>query len=87
MRAKIDVSRIQTVNKMYTQVSIGKDSIDKINIEYHLSDDMYNDTCVSFPKRTNLSDNRKRQLKKEIIVYPAAKALHCNTDVTECNAV
>ena len=59
----MDTDCIQTVSKMDTQDSIGKDSIDKVNIDYQLVADMYNDICVSFPKLTKLSDKRKKAVK------------------------
>lgn len=35
----------------------------KNNIDYQLIADMYNDTCVSFPKLTKLSDKRKNAIR------------------------
>lgn len=35
----------------------------KNNIDYQLIADMYNDTCVSFPRLTKLSDKRKQAIK------------------------
>lgn len=58
-----DTSCIQHVSKMDTQVSIGKVSIDKVSIDYQLIADMYNDTCVSYPRLTKLSDRRKKAIK------------------------
>lgn len=39
------------------------------SINYQLIADMYNDTCVSFPKLTKLSDSRKKAIKARLIVY------------------
>ena len=49
---------------------LGKDSIGKDSIgEYQLIADMYNDTCVSFPKVTTLSDARKKAIKARLKTY------------------
>ena len=51
-----DTTRIQSVSEMETQDRLGKDSIDKVNtINYQEIINMYNDTCVSFPKVNKLS--------------------------------
>jgi hypothetical protein len=50
---------------------IGEDSIGKVReeIDYQLIADMYNDTCVSFPRLTTLSDARKKAIKARLKVY------------------
>lgn len=60
---EVDTQCIQTVSEMDTQDRLGKDSIDKGSIDYHFVADMYNATCVSFPKLTKLSDKRKQAIK------------------------
>lgn len=40
-----------------------KNNKTKININYQLIADTYNDTCVSFPKLTKLSDRRKKAIR------------------------
>ena len=65
--------------QMDTQVSIGKDSIGKDSIEieegerekidYQKIVNMYNNTCVSFPKITKLSDARKKAIKARLNTY------------------
>lgn len=47
--------------------SIGEVRIDKVN--YQLIADMYNDTCVSFPRITTLSDSRKKAIKARLKTY------------------
>ncbi len=42
----------------------GRDSID-----YQQIADLYNDTCVSFPRLTKLSDSRKKAIKARLKVY------------------
>lgn len=42
---------------------------DKIKIDYQLIADMYNDTCVSFPKVKSLSEARKKAIKARLKVY------------------
>lgn len=60
---EVDTQCIHTVSNMDTQDRLGKDSIDKISIDYQLIADMYNDICVSFPKLTKLSDKRKKAIR------------------------
>ena len=38
-------------------------------VDYQLIADMYNDTCVSFPKVVTLSENRKKAIKARLRVY------------------
>lgn len=60
---EVDTECIHTVSKMDTQDRLGKDNVDKISIDYQLIADTYNDTCVSFPKLTKLSDKRKKAIR------------------------
>lgn len=39
------------------------------NIDYQLIADLYNDTCVSFPRLKTLSDNRKKAIKARLKIY------------------
>ncbi len=48
---------------------LGKDRLDKDNINYQLIADMYNNTCVSFPRLTKLSDARKKAIKARLNQY------------------
>lgn len=53
---------------------IGKDRIDKVStgkdsVDYQLIADMYNNTCVSFPRLTKLSENRKKAIKARLKIY------------------
>ena len=58
-------------SEMSAQDRIGKDRLDKDNIgkdkreniDYQRIVDMYNDTCVSFPRLKTLSDSRKKSIK------------------------
>lgn len=49
--------------------SIGKDRREEERIQYQQIADMYNDTCVSFPRVTTLSDARKKSIKARMKVY------------------
>ena len=70
---------IHSVSKVDTQVRLGKDRLgedrlgkDRIGEEkanYQLIADMYNDTCVSFPAITTLSDSRKKAIKARLKTY------------------
>lgn len=65
-----DTTRIQSVSEMETQDRLGKDSIDKVNtINYQEIINMYNDTCVSFPKVNKLSEKRKKAIKARLKKY------------------
>lgn len=48
---------------------IGEDREDKERIQYQQIADMYNDTCVSFPRLTTLSEARKKAIKARLKVY------------------
>lgn len=74
----VDTECIQTVSEMDTQVRLGKDRLElgkdstllsvstdsgePINYKNIVS--LFNEICVSLPKIKNLSDNRKRNIKK-----------------------
>ena len=64
---------IPSDNQMETEVRLGKDRIGKVrqdkDIDYQQIADMYNDTCVSFPRITTLSDARKKAIKARLKVY------------------
>lgn len=51
------------------KVSIDKISKEKSSIPYQQIADMYNNTCVSFPKVTTLSDKRKKAIKARLNTY------------------
>lgn len=51
------------------KLSKDKLSKDNININYQLIADMYNNTCVSFPRLTKLSDARKKAIKARLNQY------------------
>ena len=67
----------EAVTLSNTEIEIEKEKeIDKeIEIEkrervdYQLIADMYNDTCVSFPRIINLSDSRKKAIKARLKTY------------------
>lgn len=52
-----------TENKETKNNIIKKEQYIKNNIDYQFIADMYNATCISFPKLTKLSDKRKRTIK------------------------
>ena len=65
---------IQDVSTMETQVRLGKDRIGKDRlgedrVDYQQIADMYNDTCVSFPRLISLSDARKKAIKARLKTY------------------
>lgn len=44
-------------------------TVNKRKIDYQLIADMYNDTCVSFPRITTLSDSRKKAIKARLNIF------------------
>ena len=46
-----------------------KKEVETQKIDYQLIADMYNDTCVSFPRLKTLSDSRKKAIKARLRVY------------------
>lgn len=67
---KMETNRIQSV---YTDIDIDKDiDLDKENrdrVNYQQIADMYNATCVSFPRMTVLSEKRKKAIKARLRKY------------------
>lgn len=59
----------QMTTERHTEDRLGKDRLGKVSINYQLIADMYNDTCVSFPKVTKLSDQRKKAIKARLKNY------------------
>ena len=71
----------QMTTKCHTEDRLGKDSIgksslskdrlskDKERVDYQQIADMYNDTCVSLPRLTRLSDSRKNAIKAGLRRY------------------
>lgn len=70
----------QTANKQLTTNNNEKNDNNEINIkeenkqrrkeiDYQLIVDMYNDTCVSFPRLQKLSENRKKAIKARLNTY------------------
>lgn len=62
---------IQPVYALDTQDRLGKDRIElgQDRIDYQRIADMYNETCVSFPRLTVLSDKRKQAIKARLKIY------------------
>lgn len=63
----------QTVYQMETEVRLDKDRLDKVRgvekTDYQQIVDLYNDTCVSFPRLKSLSDARKKAIKARLNTY------------------
>lgn len=57
------------VDKLETQDRLSKDRLGKDRINYQEIVNMYNDTCVSFPKVQTLSENRKKAIKARFKQY------------------
>lgn len=70
----MDTEQVQTVPEVETQYRLSKDIVrvrDRVRdkIDYQLIADMYNDTCVSFPRLTKLSENRKKAIQARLKTY------------------
>lgn len=63
-----DVYMLETQDRLGKD-SIGKESTDKDRVNYQQIVDMYNDTCVSFPRVKTLSDKRKKTIKARLRTY------------------
>ena len=71
MPTKCQPSANQIPTKCHTEDSIGKDSIgkDRDRADYQQIADMYNNTCVSFPRLYKLSESRKKAIKARLQTY------------------
>lgn len=60
-------------NQMDTQDRLGKDRLDqdrdRVRVDYEQIKDLYNDTCVSFPRLTVLSENRKKAIRARLNTF------------------
>ncbi len=56
-------------SKENKEESIETESTEIKRIDYQLIADMYNDTCVSFPRLTKLSESRKKAIKARLKTY------------------
>ena len=61
---EIDIEKEKEIDK---EIDIERDKREKIN--YQLIVDMYNDTCVSFPRLSTLSNARKKAIKARLKNY------------------
>ena len=74
-RAQIDAEKMsgqmsgQMSDKSPPEIEIEKEIEKEIKIKYQLIADMYNATCVSFPKLTKLSEKRKKAIKARLKNY------------------
>ena len=59
----MDVQMPSMDGEMSAQDRLGKDKSMRKTIDYQKIVDMYNDTCVSFPRLKTLSDSRKKAIK------------------------
>ncbi|WP_310605074.1 hypothetical protein [Anaerosporobacter sp.] len=59
----------RTTRETQGKIRLDKIRLDKDNIDYQQIADMYNDTCVSFPKVTTLSESMKKAIKARMNQY------------------
>jgi hypothetical protein len=62
---------IHDVYNTDTQDRLGKDSLEenRERVDYQLIVELFNDTCVSFPRLITLSDKRKKAIKARLKTY------------------
>ena len=72
----MDTECIQNVSEMETQVRLGKDRLGKDRlgeerkrVDFQQIAEIYNDTCVSFPRLTTMSEARKKAIKARLKTY------------------
>ena len=58
---------IEIEKELETEIEIESEKRDKV--DYQQIADLYNDTCVSFPRLTSLSDARKKAIKARLKTY------------------
>ena len=68
------VTMLPDVTNCYTEKEIDKEKREKRidnreKIDYQLIADMYNETCVSFPRVKTLSETRKKEIKARLKTY------------------
>ncbi len=61
--------RNDDVNSLEEDIEEDKNKNRKEKIDYQRIVDMYNDTCVSFPRLKTLSENRKKAIKARLKTY------------------
>lgn len=59
----------ETNNNNTNSNNINNNSIKRDNVDYQQIADMYNDTCVSFPRITKLSEARKKAIRARLNKY------------------
>ena len=64
----LDTTPDKCLDKSTPEIEIEKE-IEERRIDYQQIADMYNDTCVSFPRLTKLSDSRKKAIKARLHQY------------------
>lgn len=67
--SKMSPSYLQDDSLSKDKLSKDKLSKDKDYIDYQQIADMYNNTCVSFPRLTKLSEKRKKAIKARLKMY------------------
>lgn len=67
--ATISNTEIERDKEIDTEIDTEIEKEGDKKVDYQLIADMYNDTCVSFPKLKTLSEKRKRAIKARLRVY------------------
>lgn len=69
-KAYQDITNVTvTVTDNVTDTVTVTENVKDKGVDYQLIADMYNDTCVSFPRLTQLSDKRKKAIKARLNKY------------------
>ena len=67
LQCNTDVTEVKRICNVEKEIEKDKDK--RENINYQQIADMYNDTCVSFPRLTTLSDARKKAIRARLNAY------------------
>lgn len=68
LQCNTDATKCNTEKEIEKEIEKEKEK-EKSKIDYQQIADMYNETCVSFPKVTKLSENRKKAIRARLRVY------------------
>jgi hypothetical protein len=68
-KAISEITKITVNVNDNANVNVNENVNDKDKVDYQLIADMYNNTCVSFPRLTKLSDSRKKAIRARLNKY------------------
>ena len=71
LHCNVDVTEVKRIGNVEKEIEIEIDKEKEVErrANYQLIADMYNETCVSFPRLKSLSDSRKKAIKARLNTY------------------